>query len=673
MFSSASYSSNNKNVSSLSEEEEEEFDNFNFKDLNESSPLTKSLKKNNPNQSSTSLPELPPKPLYMQPEFLKQERQKQQKQKEQYSNHNKKSRNQQYPYSSNQKDHLQNMPSIRENDYELTNFATRDLPPVPTDDSYRENVSTLVSNPFTDRYYVARDFDNVDLPPSPPSSDPFKTEELPSDDDIQSDDLKQKMRRNEKNRVRILRRKPRFHYTRLPYFTIIVSVIQVVVFIVELAKMSHLTGSAFQTKPYFNPMLGPLTYLLIYMGARYVPCMHQIKGITDDISIMFPCANSTTESTFVCPLTNLCGLSGIPQDGGKWLPNQWYRIFIPIFLHAGFLHIIFNLLLQITMGASIERNIGILKYAIIYIVSGIGGFLLGANFTPQGIASTGALGALFGIVATNIILFVYTGKKNTNMYGTKHYTLFICIMIAEIVITFVLGLLPGLDNFSHLGGFAMGILTSILLLKDPFWVFKDGIITYPRNPSTWQQFLNNWNPLFAIEDKIRSRFIIWCQVRIVALVLIIVYYALLCKNFFNANLNQGNRCRWCRYFNCIPVKGWCDIGDVSVTTQTASVPGSASATATPSKTTVSTNIYSTVVYTTTLPTSVENTGTASSNNGDNQSEGSNGGLRRRFDESFSINTKRDQVNISQQFGVGSGLYLVLFFFTISFLKKKKII
>ena len=150
------------------------------------------------------------------------------------------------------------------------------------------------------------------------------------------------------------------------------------------------------------------------------------------------------------------------------------------FLHAGFLHIIFNLLLQVTMGSSIEQNIGIIKYAIIYISSGIGGFLLGANFTPQGIASTGALGALFGIVATNIILFIYTGKKNTNMYGTKHYALFICIMIGEIVISLVLGLLPGLDNFSHIGGFAMGILSSIVVLKDPFWVFVDGIITYPK-------------------------------------------------------------------------------------------------------------------------------------------------------------------------------------------------
>ena len=54
----------------------------------------------------------------------------------------------------------------------------------------------------------------------------------------------------------------------------VISLIQIIVFIVELAKMAHLTGSAFQTKPYFNPMLGPLTfYLLIWGHVMYLVCI----------------------------------------------------------------------------------------------------------------------------------------------------------------------------------------------------------------------------------------------------------------------------------------------------------------------------------------------------------------------------------------------------------------
>lgn len=388
---------------------------------------------------------------------------------------------------------------------------------------------------------------------------------------IPVDDEYEKMRKNEKARLKQLRRKPRFHYTKLPYFTILVTLIQVSVFIAELAKMSSLTGSAFQTKPYFNPMLGPSTYLMINMGARYAPCMQSIKGITNDTTINFPCPNSTTTDTNVCSLNELCGLSGVPVKDDVYKPHQWYRIITPIFLHAGFLHIIFNLLLQVTMGASIERSIGIIKYSIIYLMSGISGFLLGANFSPNGIASTGASGALFGVVATNIMMFVYCGKKNTNIYGTKKYGLFIFIMIMEIIISLVLGLLPGMDNFSHIGGFAMGILTAIILLPDPFFIYIDGIITYHARDGTMQQFRNNWNPMYNWEDKIPSRFYIWCGIRVICLVLAIVYIAMLVKNFFNSGENPiDNNCSWCKYINCIPVNGWCDIGEVTVETENTS-------------------------------------------------------------------------------------------------------
>lgn len=389
---------------------------------------------------------------------------------------------------------------------------------------------------------------------------------------------KQRIIYNERARLRQLRSRPRFHYSRLPYFTILVTLIQVIVFIVELAKMSHLTGSAFQTEPYFNPMLGPSTYLLINMGARYVPCMQALRGITTDTSVQFPCPNSTLTDTNVCSLPQLCGLSGIPVVLSRYEPHQWYRIITPIFLHAGFLHIIFNLLLQVTMGASIERHIGVIKYAIIYLMSGIGGFLLGANFSPNGIASTGCSGALFGVVATNIVMFVYCGRKNTNIYGTKHYALFICIMVAEIVISFVLGLLPGLDNFSHLGGFAMGLLTAIIFLKDPFFVYRDGIITYSQDLSIWQEFVNNWDPFHNWDSKIASRVYVWFGVRAVCFVLAVLYIALLVVNFFGKpELDNDKSCTWCRYFNCIPVNGWCDMGEISVLTtnpSTSPVPSS---------------------------------------------------------------------------------------------------
>lgn len=378
--------------------------------------------------------------------------------------------------------------------------------------------------------------------------------------------LKKRFYRNERNRRKLENSLPKNHYTKLPWFTIIASTAQLIVFIVELARMGILTGSPFQTKPYFNPMLGPSTYILINMGARYVPCMHEVTDLTLDISILYPCPNSTSVATNVCTLNELCGINGIPIIDNKYIPDQYYRMILPIFLHAGILHIFFNLVLQLTMGVSVERAIGWIKYGIIYMASGIAGFLLGANFSPNGIASTGASGSLFGIMAANLLLFVYCGKKNTNIYATTHYKTFILIMVAEIVVSFVLGLLPGLDNFSHIGGFCMGFLLSVVFLKDPSFVFRDGIYTFKSEASTWQLFLDNWNPLNGREDKIFWKFLVWIWFRIVCLVLAILYFVLLTRNLYSTDQQSSSTCSWCKYINCIPVHDWCEIGDVSIST-----------------------------------------------------------------------------------------------------------
>lgn len=401
----------------------------------------------------------------------------------------------------------------------------------------------------------------------------------------EKDLLHKRFVRNERNRRKLETRLPRFHYTKLPWFTILATSAQVILFIVELVRMGVLTGSPFQTQPYFNPMLGPSTYVLINMGARYVPCMHEIEGATTDTSILFPCPNSTTTDTNVCSLNELCGMTGIPIVDGEFKPHQLYRIVVPIFLHAGFLHILFNLFLQLSMGIAVERSIGWLKYAIIYMASGISGFLLGANFSPNGIASTGASGSLFGIIATNLLLFIYCGKTNTNIYATKHYKSFICIMILEIVVSFVLGLLPGLDNFSHIGGFCMGFLLSIALLQDPSFVYQDGIYTYDADTPTWRLFVNNWNPLNKRSDKILWKVLVWACVRIAALVLAILYFVLLAKNLESQKLEEGkDSCSWCKYINCIPVHDWCDIGEITVDSDSTSTSATATDTSATSTT-----------------------------------------------------------------------------------------
>ena len=53
--------------------------------------------------------------------------------------------------------------------------------------------------------------------------------------------------------------------------------------------------------------------------------------------------------------------------------QQYWRLFTSIFLHAGVSHLGSNLLVQVLMGNAVERNLGAVRYVILYLFSGIAG------------------------------------------------------------------------------------------------------------------------------------------------------------------------------------------------------------------------------------------------------------------------------------------------------------
>lgn len=350
---------------------------------------------------------------------------------------------------------------------------------------------------------------------------------------------------------------------RLAYFSILVTTIQVAVFIYELVKMRVYTGSAFQTQPIFNPMLGPSSYIQINSGARYLPCMVPFDEFSDP-TILFPCANSTALDTNVCSLAELCGLG---MEGGT-TPNQWWRLITPIFLHAGFIHIISNMILQLTLGARMELHIGFFRYAFIYLAAGIAGNILGANFSQAGLASSGASGALFGAIAINLALLIlnqnanhYWGLSSSRIRGG--YGLVLGISVLEIIITLVLGLLPGIDNFAHLGGFAMGLGLGVAILNDPKFVYQDEYI-YEKERFSKDTYLSMPHFDTFMTKRKRPAFAGWCLVRLLFLVLSILFYSLLLKNLYDKLGEAPQSCSWCKYISCLPVHGWCEYGDISV-------------------------------------------------------------------------------------------------------------
>jgi membrane associated rhomboid family serine protease len=244
-------------------------------------------------------------------------------------------------------------------------------------------------------------------------------------------------------------------------------------------------------------------------------------------------------------------MGGIPAGA---TPNQWWRFITPLFLHAGFIHIGVNLLLQLKLGGEVERELGPILFPFIYLASGISGFLLGGNFSANGVASTGASGALFGIIALDLLDLLF----NWQLYESPKRNLL--IHIVEIIVCFVIGLLPGIDNFAHIGGFAMGILLGTAVLRSPLRL-RSLPTPEGRRPKVLRARFDFKNPGRHLQNRKRMWYV-WGAVRVAAVVLAIVYFVMLIKNFENG----GSHCSWCKYLSCLPVNGWCDQGDLTTST-----------------------------------------------------------------------------------------------------------
>ncbi|KAF2424895.1 rhomboid-domain-containing protein [Tothia fuscella] len=391
---------------------------------------------------------------------------------------------------------------------------------------------------------------------------------------------RRRRRRNSRSRRGERRKKDGWFRGKITWAVFFLTLVQLIVFIVELVRNAQLTGTPIAIRPNFNPMIGPSPYVLINLGARYVPCMRRINATIggQQVSVAnslvsFQCPNTTTTAAD-CHLADLCGFGlnlDVKPDGTQPQPNQWYRFIIPIFLHGGIIHIGFNMLLQLTLGRDIELQIGTLRFLLVYLSAGIFGFVFGGNFAANGLPSTGCSGSLFGIIALVLLDLLYTWKTRTSPWRD-----FLFIML-DIIISFIIGLLPALDNFSHIGGFLMGLCLGICILHSPNSLRERIGLDEPPYAEISRAYSDG-----APDQKTAARNFVkqpvgffkgrkplwwgWWLLRAGALVGVLIAFVLLIRNFYVFE----QKCRWCKYLSCLPIKNWCEIGNLQLTDESTS-------------------------------------------------------------------------------------------------------
>lgn len=278
-----------------------------------------------------------------------------------------------------------------------------------------------------------------------------------------------------------------------PSFTILVTIVDIAMFIWTMVM-----NGGFEN-PSLNPMLGPSALTLLKAGAKWTPLI--LKG-------------------------------------------QWWRLISAMFLHAGIIHLITNLISQLMIGWILEKKFGTIRYAILYLVSGIMGNVTSAIFIPD-LLTVGCSGALFGCIALWLVDVCQNLQLKdlncSNIEKERRCAAFLgtnwciaIILVVSILCTFALGLLPYIDNFAHVGGFVFGLYISVAMFPQ---------YNFIKEEKPWKR-------------KVIVRFIM-CFIFAMLFIANTVgfFYLLYCMP------NVLTWCSYCSYFTCIPMivngKDWC--------------------------------------------------------------------------------------------------------------------
>jgi rhomboid protease GluP len=142
-----------------------------------------------------------------------------------------------------------------------------------------------------------------------------------------------------------------------------------------------------------------------------------------------------------------------------WLiaTGEYWRLFAAIFIHIGFMHLLFNGYALYSLGPQIEGLFGHARFLVIYFFSGLAGSV--ASYSLSESLSAGASGAIFGLIGAWAI-FLAGHREQFGRRGQQALTQVAMVILFNLGLTFTV---PGIDVWGHLGGLIGGLILGRLL------------------------------------------------------------------------------------------------------------------------------------------------------------------------------------------------------------------
>lgn len=134
--------------------------------------------------------------------------------------------------------------------------------------------------------------------------------------------------------------------------------------------------------------------------------------------------------------------------------HRWWTLVAAGFLHGGLLHLVFNMLALRQLAPLLVLEFGTNRTIILYTLGGAGGFLIsslaGVHYT---IGASAAICSLIGAI-------LYYGKSRGGIYGKNIFSQIGGWALGIAAFGFFI---PGINNWGHGGGMALGALLAYLL------------------------------------------------------------------------------------------------------------------------------------------------------------------------------------------------------------------
>lgn len=133
--------------------------------------------------------------------------------------------------------------------------------------------------------------------------------------------------------------------------------------------------------------------------------------------------------------------------------GEYWRLLTPMFLHGGFMHLLFNMFSLFVFGPELEKIAGKARFITVYMLAGLFGDIATYFIQPVAYTHVGASGAIFGVF----------GAFGALVYYTKHAfpqlrQVILPIIVISVVMTFV-G--TNINVTAHIAGLITGFLIGL--------------------------------------------------------------------------------------------------------------------------------------------------------------------------------------------------------------------